>query len=125
MNERIKEIFSRALEEQPPVASMNAYPRNSGRIPAKSLGLTSSARRCAQALVFGLLLALTSGCASVDSTNASARPWGGPSDRELRENLWRSAEWPFCPLPSSPAHYEPPAHEQQRSEEWRYPDQWR
>ena len=94
---------------------MNAYPHNAGRIPAKSPGLTSSARRCAQAIMFGLLLAIISGCASVDTANTSARPWGGPSDRELRENWWRSAGWSFWPcFPSQ-------AYEQQLSEEWRHP----
>jgi hypothetical protein len=50
------------------------------------------------------------GCASVDSTNTAARPWGGPLEKEQCEEQWR-AMWPIWFFLS-------PIVEQQRNEEW-------
>ena len=72
-------------------------------------------RRLMGGLLGGVVMVLLNGCASVDSKNTSARPWGQPSDRELRENWWHNAEWsacPFCPWQT---------FEQQRYEEYRHP----
>lgn len=71
--------------------------------------------------VGALLLVLISGCASLDQGNSSSRAWGGPSDRELRENWWRVSGWSFY----TPYVFPSQVYEQQLNEELHNPSQWR